>query len=277
MKVLKLLNVVAIAALTGCTFLQAAGLNVDLDQASAALATGAVKASAAQLPIGLDEERAYGGAIAVKIVQKYGGLDADTKRQQYVQRVGQAVAAFGARPELAYHFGVLNSDAVQALSAPGGYVFVTRGALKKMRSEAELAGVLSHEVAHIGAKHALGIIQNVKSRQAVTDAAADAWRGAAAFQGVIGKFLDDYLEQGFPKDTEFEADRLGTDTIARVGWAPGGLRDFLQVLAADEAGATDAFYKTHPKTADRVAKLDPVVAALGTGQTNQARFQAAIQ
>ncbi len=266
----------AALALAGCTFLQAAGLNLDVDQARQALATGAVKATAAQLPIGLEEERAYGGAIAVKIVQKYGGLDGNAARGQYVQRVGQAVAAYSARPELDYHFGVLNSDAVQAMSAPGGYVFVTRGALLKMRNEAELAGVLAHEVAHIGAKHALGIIQNVKSRQAMSDAAADAWKGAAAFNGVIGKFLDDYLEQGLPKDTEFEADRLGTETLARVGWAPGGLRDFLQLLAAAESGG-DAFYKTHPKTADRVAKLEPIVAALGSGETLEARFRAALQ
>ncbi len=267
----------AVLTLAGCTFLTAAGLNLDVDQAKSALVTGAVKAGAAQLPIGLEEERAYGGAIAVKIVQKYGGLDEEPKRLQYVLRVGQAVAAYSARPALDYHFAVLNSDSVQALSAPGGYVFVTRGALKKMHSEAQLAGVLAHEVAHIAAKHALGIIQNVKSRQAMTDAAADAWKGAAAFQGVIGKFLDDYLEQGLPQDTEFEADRLGTETLARVGWAPAGLRDFLKTLAADEASATgDAFYKTHPKTADRVTKLDVQVSGLGDGVTNEARFQAAI-
>lgn len=274
----RMLTVVTALALGGCTFLNAAGLNLDVDKASSALVTGAVKAGAAQLPIGLEEERAYGGAIAVKIVQKYGGLDEAPVRLQYLLRVGQAVAAYSARPELDYHFAVLNSDAVQALSAPGGYVFVTRGALKKMHSEAELAGVLAHEVAHIGAKHALGIIQNVKSRQAMTDAAADAWKGAAAFQGVIGKFLDDYLEQGLPQDTEFEADRLGTDTLARVGWAPAGLRDFLKTLAADEGSANgDAFYKTHPKTADRVAKLDGQVATLGGGAANEARFLAAMQ
>lgn len=264
--------------LGGCSYLQAAGLDVNMEQAKTALVTGAVKATASQLPIGLDEERAYGGAIAVKIVAKYGGIDEAPKRAAYVQTVGQAVAAFSGRPELDYHFAVLNSDAVQALSAPGGYVFVTRGALKQMHNEAELAGVLAHEVAHISAKHALAIIQNVKSRQAMTDAAADAWKGAAAFNGVIGKFLDDYLEQGLPQDTEFEADKLGTQTLARVGWAPGGLRDFLKGLAAAQASASgEAFYKTHPKTDDRVAKLDALVAELGAGVTNEARFLAAQQ
>jgi predicted Zn-dependent protease len=263
--------------LLGCgTIMQATGF--DPDQAKQAFATGAVKAAAAQLPIGLEEERAYGGAIAVKIVQKYGGLDENPRHVHYLMRVGQAVAAFSARPELEYHFAVLNSDAVQALSAPGGYVFVTRGALKKMQNEAQLAGVLAHEVAHITAKHALGIIQNVKSRQAMTDAAADAWKGAAAFNEVIGKFLDDYLEQGLPQDTEFAADKLGTDLLARVGWAPAGLRDFLQILATDEANAPgDAFYKTHPKTADRVEKLTAQVTTLGGGVSNDVRFHAAIQ
>lgn len=274
---MKRLKWLALVALTGCSLLNAAGLNVDSDQVQGALVKGAVKATAAQLPIGPEEELAYGGAIAVQIMQKYGGLDGTAARATYVQTVGQAVAAYSTRPELDYHFAVLNSDAVQALSAPGGYVFVTRGALLKMRNESELAGVLAHEIGHIAAKHALGIIQNVKSRQAMTDAAADAWKGAAAFSGVIGKFLDDYLEKGLPQETEFEADQLGTQNLARVGWAPGGLRDFLQVLASLEAqSANDAFYKTHPKTADRVAKLDALVATLGTGEANQARFAAAM-
>ena len=262
--------------LAGCSFLQAAGLNVD--DAGRSLARGAVQAGAAQLPIGLEEEMAYGGAIAVQIVQKYGGLDETPGQWQYVQQLGQAVAAFSTRADLDYHFAVLDSDAVQAVSAPGGYVFVTRGALAKMHSEAELAGVLAHEVAHIAARHALTIIQNVKSRQALTDAAADAWKSAAVFQGVIGKFLDEYLEQGLPKESEFEADRLGSETLARLGLSPAGLRDVLRQLAADEAASGhDAFYRTHPRTADRLSRLDALLPSLGDGPTNQARFAAAMQ
>ena len=269
---------VASAAGPGCGSLASLAEHPSLQGAAGALASGGVRAGAAALPIGLDEELSYGGAIAIQIVQRYGGLYEDPKAVEYVVSVGDAVAIHSTRPELAYHFAILDTDDVNALSAPGGYIFVTRGALAKMKDEAELAGVLGHEIGHVCAKHALDIIRKMKAAEQMASAAADAWKEAAVFSGIVDKYVLEYLEQGLPKDTEFEADRIGAEMLARIGWRPAGLRDFLARMAADEAKAPhSAFVKTHPKTADRVAALDKALVGVDArGQANAERFQAAL-
>ena len=242
-----------------------------------ALAVGGVRAAGHQLPISEEEELAYGGAIAVMVVQKYGGVVEDEALLRYVALVGNAVASVSDRPKLRYHFAVLDSDQVNALAAPGGYIFITRGALALMKSEAELAGVLAHEVGHVTAKHALKIIQNLKSARAVTNAAASAWKDAAAFSAVADGFIADFLEKGLPKDTEFEADLIGTRLIAQVGYHPRGLRDFLKTMAdAHKATPHSKFAATHPDTGRRLSLIDAELKQLGglDGPRNAERFVA---
>lgn len=244
------------------------------------LLQGGVRAGAsALLPIGREEEKAYGGAIAVMIVQRYGGLYEEPTLTRYVQLVGNAVALHAQRPDLDWHFGVLDSEAVNALSAPGGYVFVTRGALRKMRDEAELAGVLAHEIGHVDAGHALADIRKLKAQGQMAQAAADAWKDMGPFSHLLDRFLAGYLDHGLAPEAEFQADQLGTELLARVGWHPTGLRTFLQRMAEAEVAGDAAFYKTHPKTSERVARLDKQIAALRdpSGATMPERFQTAAQ
>lgn len=267
------------------TLLQAGGCGAIMDNiaersALGALATGSVRAAGSQLPIGLEEERAYGGAIAVMVVQKYGGIVEDEALLRYVALVGNVVASVSDRPELKYHFGVLDSDQVNAMAAPGGYIFITRGALMKMNSEAELAGVLAHEVGHVTARHALTIIQNLKSASAMTNAAASAWKDGAAFSSIVDGFITDFLEKGLPKDTEYEADIIGTKLLARVGYHPAGLREFLTVMEhMHKATAESKFSATHPDTGKRLALLDAQLKKLGdlSGPRNAERFAAHVK
>jgi len=261
--------------LTGCSMItQVVGSTAGV---TGVLVNGGVKAGAAQLPLTDKEELAYGGAIAVMIVQKYGGIDENPALALYVNTVGQALAMYSSRPTLAFHFAVLNSDDVNALSAPGGYVFITRGAVKAMKNEAELAGVLAHEISHITAAHAVSILKNLKSKAALVDAAAEAWEGADVFKGLMNQYLNDYLTKGLPKDTEFEADKLGTQLISHVGWRADGLRSFLHVITQHEKAAVkpSALHDTHPDTLERVNKLDAVIAHLPKGGVDlEKRFAA---
>ncbi len=238
--------------------------NASLGKSADAVVRAAPRAMAAQLPVGEEEERAMGGAIAVMIVQRYGGLVADPALTRYVGLVGNAVASVSSRPLLKWHFGVLASDQVNAVSAPGGYVFVTRGALAKMRSEAELAGVLAHEVAHVTERHAVKILRNLKSANAVKSGVKSTLgaAGRAAFSKVIDGFLNDYLTKGLPKSTEFAADAVAVGLLARVGYATTGLRSFLTTMAAG-AASKQAFYATHPDTSDRVRRLDTAIQRAG--------------
>src|SRR5688572_5332439 len=132
------------------------------------------------LQIAYDEEVALGGAVAVNVVGGHGGLmigDKGTPEYEltrYVNMVGKNLAAQSTRPTLDWTFGVLNSDEFNAFAAPGGYVFVTSGLLKQVENEAQLAGVLGHEIAHITGRHALTVYSSVKANQCQTALAADA-------------------------------------------------------------------------------------------------------
>lgn len=253
-------GVVACAQLAGCGWVSDQIMKAN---PAVALAAGGAKAAASKAPIGLEEERAYGGAIAIKVVQKYGGLVEDAAIVKYVGLVGNVVAAFSDRPTIKYYFGVLKSEGVNAVSAPGGYVFITMGALRRMKSEAELAGVLAHEVGHITARHALEIIKNLKAKSAMVSAAATTMDNADFFKDIVNAFLNDFLERGLPKETEFEADGVGTSLLMKAGYDAGGLRDFLAGMAHPKADHKDPFYDTHPDTSERVGRIDEQVKKAG--------------
>jgi len=124
---------------------------------------GAGSALSGLLPIGAREERAIGGALASQVVARYGGLVRNRSLLRYVNLVGKAVAMTSDRPEIDYTFGVLNNNKVNAFAAPGGYVFVTKGLLRRVQSEAELACVLGHEIAHVTKKHILNVIRRSRA------------------------------------------------------------------------------------------------------------------
>lgn len=213
----------------------------------------------AMKPIGFEEEKSIGGAVAVMAVTRFGGLDPDQNAQRYVATVGSAVAAYSDRAAIPYHFAVLASKEPNAFACPGGYVFVTRGLLDLVKDEAELAGVLGHEIAHVSEKHALKIIRRSKliaGTAEVTAAALDA--DPKMFDALVNETAKRIFETGLDKDKEMDADRIGTDYARRLGYDANGLRDFLKTLGAASTGAAGV-KKTHPPTKERVETLDRVV------------------
>jgi predicted Zn-dependent protease len=199
----------------------------------------------------------------------------DAKLQKYVNQVGAWVASQSERPDLPWHFGVIQSDDVNAFAAPGGYIFVTLGLYRLLQNEADLAGVLGHEVGHVIRKHHLKILQqsqlveagsNILSRQVGND----------KLQNLIGSGAE-IVARGLDKDAEFEADRIGVVLATRAGYDAYGLPGVLQQIghfaAADNSVAL--LFKTHPLPDDRLNKLD---SAMGErfdsikGQTLEKRF-----
>lgn len=184
----------------------------------------------------------------------------DDKLQAYVNRLGLWLALQTERADLSWHFGVLDSDSVNAFAAPGGYVFITRGLLLHMRSEAELAGVLAHEIAHVLKRHHLQAIQKNAQAGVMADlasmAADNARRGDLA-QKAISTGTELYA-RGLDKDDEFEADRMGVVIAARAGYDPFGLPALLQTLEAmnPQDSAVALMFKTHPAPAQRLQLLD---------------------
>ncbi len=180
----------------------------------------------------------------------------DAKLQKYVNQVGEWVASQSERPDLPWHFGVIQSDDVNAFAAPGGYVFVTLGLYKLLQNEADLAGVLGHEIGHVIRKHHLKILQQSK----LVDAGSRALSkqvGSDKLQQLIGSGAE-IVARSLDKDAEFEADRIGVVLATRAGYDAYGLPSVLQQIGhfAKDDGSIALLFKTHPHPDDRVAKLD---------------------
>jgi beta-barrel assembly-enhancing protease len=129
------------------------------------------KAQQATAPFAVQEEQEIGREVAVKFVAYY-HVYKDDALAQYVSLVGADIAAQQERQDISYHFAVLDSEDINAFSAPGGYVFVTRGALALCQDESELAGVLAHEVGHVAGKHVLNVLERDKTLRAGENEAA---------------------------------------------------------------------------------------------------------
>ena len=181
----------------------------------------------------------------------------DARLQKYVNQVGTWVASQSERPDLPWHFGVIQSEDVNAFAAPGGYIFVTLGLYRLLQNEADLAGVLGHEVGHVIRKHHLKILQQSKLVDLGSKAFANQVGGNDKVQQLIGSGAE-IVARGLDKDAEFEADRIGVVLATRAGYDAFGLPSVLQQIGhfAKDEGSVALLFKTHPHPDDRLAKLD---------------------
>ena len=207
-----------------------------------------------------EDEIALGAREHQKIVPAFGGVYEDAELAAYVTSVGNFLARTSELPNLSFTFTVLDSPIVNAFALPGGYVYVTRGLLALAQDEAEMAGVLAHEIGHVTARHSAE-----RYGQAMTASILQAGAGilfgntAASAAGTVGGLA----LRSYSRDQEFEADLLGIRYISRAGYDTQAMASFLERLQADsrlravmagEPGKADEFniLQTHPRTADRV-------------------------
>ncbi|HUQ24171.1 MAG TPA: M48 family metalloprotease [Burkholderiales bacterium] len=186
-------------------------------------------------------------------------LAKDENLQRYVNRVGRWLALQTERPDLPWQFGVLEAPQLNAFAVPGGTIFVTRGLVERMKSEAELAGVLAHEISHVLRKHHLKAIQKGAQTALAGDALNQALRNQRAdVREKLVSFGSEMYTRGLDKGDELEADRIGVVIAARAGYDSYGLPAVLQTLQAMNAqdSGLALMFKTHPAPAERLAALD---------------------
>ena len=182
----------------------------------------------------------------------------DPEVQSYVNRIGRWLAMQTERADLPWTFAVIDTDTVNAFAAPGGYVFVTRGLFLMLRNEAELAGVMGHEISHVLRRHHLVALEKQMRASLATDVTSMLVDyDSETVSALIGAGMQLYAK-GLDREDEFEADRMGVVVAARSGYDAYGLPAMLMTL--DSRGASDqnlAFlFSTHPPTVDRLAHLD---------------------
>jgi predicted Zn-dependent protease len=213
--------------------------------------------------VGSGQEKSIGLREHPKILSQFGGVYDDHRLSGYVASIGGRLAAATETPGLGFTFTLLNSPVVNAFALPGGYVYITRGLMALAQDEAELAGVLGHEIGHVVARHsAQRMSQTLLAQLGV--GLLGALAGGPTSQlagGVAGLYLKSYS-----RDQEFEADTLGVRYMNRVGYDANAMASFLQGLRANtqlqakiegrSPGDIDAFDigATHPRTVERVQR-----------------------
>jgi len=212
----------------------------------------------------IEAEILFGRELSARILGNYRLVD-DEKINRYVNLVGKAVALHGGRPEIIYRFGVLDSDEINAFAAPGGYVFITRGALMKMDNEAQLAAVLAHEIAHIEKKHVVREL-NIRGKE---DSGAGGIvslveGGTGSLKVVLEQALDDaaniLMNRGYKIKDEIEADRVGILLASVAGYNPSALKEFLNNVKSFEK--EDKTYKgEHPIFEVRMREINKTLEA----------------
>jgi len=227
-----------------------------IDGKTANIARQSVNAYKALQPIEYEEEKTIGSTLAVEVFNRFEGAHDDPKLLKYVNLVGQAVARVSDRPDIDYYFAIVNSQAPNAFATPGGYVFVSIGLLRMIQNEAQLAGVLGHEIAHITHKHALGTIQRSKQLQGVGALTMSVMeKDPAQFSQLIDQVSDLLFTHGLDKNLEFEADQMGLEYAVRAGYYPTGLKDFLKILGNSQELQRSTILSTHPSARQRYRLL----------------------
>jgi predicted Zn-dependent protease len=198
------------------------------------------------------------------------GAYEDQELQKYVSDLGMRLARLSERPNLPWQFTVVDQPAINAFAVPGGFIYVTRGILPFLADEAELAGVLGHEIGHVTARHSaqqytrsLGGMIGLTALGAFVPAARPFGQLSESALGVL------FLKYG--RDDELQSDQLGARYSVNGGWDPAGVPGMLSTLgrldeAAGERKGIPNFLSTHPEPLSRVKEIEPLIQQLKAGR-----------
>ena len=255
------------------TAIAASPVSAQLGQIGKGLAIAKKAQDLRDLQMTDQEEQELGAAVSERIRTRY-GVAQDAAVHRYLALVGGALAQGSTRPALPWAFVVLDTDGVNAFAAPGGYVHITRGALALIKNEAELAGVLAHEIVHVTEKHTIRAIQKSK---AVQMGAAETLSGSAGLmERAVTATYDNIVERGFGRAEENESDEKGIALANKTGYAPQGLGSFLVTLKERNKASTEkrGLFASHPEMQDRLDRLTKQISSqkLAATATLQPRY-----
>ncbi len=212
------------------------------------------------------------------------GISQDRRLNEYVNRVGQEVAARSHRPQMPYSFSPVNAAYINAYAFPGGTIAATRGILAELNNEAELAALLGHEIGHVNARHtAQQLSKTVFAQMAMAGlsmaTSAAGYGGANSALQSLGGLGASALLAHYSRDNEREADALGMQYMAQTGYNPEGMAELMELLIRNsqrEPNALEAMFSTHPMSSERLANTRNAIASQYSNQqglaTNRERY-----
>lgn len=210
----------------------------------------------------IEEEVTFGREISARILGRIPLYD-NNELTKYINTLGKALAENSSRSDIDFHFAVLDTEEINAYSAPGGYVFVTKGALKYVKDEAELAGIIAHEIAHITERH---IVKELGIKGIEEDPVAGFARfigggtdvAKVAFTQAVDKALDILFKNGYRRENEIQSDGIAAIICAMTNYDPKGLVRYLdRIKDIDEKKARVG--KTHPVYEKRILDLEEFI------------------
>jgi len=215
-----------------------------------------------------EQEYYIGRSVAAYILTKYKPLKHKRSRD-YVNVMGKALALASDRPETfgGYHFLVLDTDEINALSAPGGFIFVSKGLLRCCATEDAMAAVLAHEIGHVQRQHGLQTIQETRISDGATSlalAGTSTFSGGKlkaltkTFDGTIKDITTTMIDSGYSRAFEDEADQDAVTIMERVGYDPNYIIDMLVTMKAKLVPDDKGFGKTHPSPQDRIEHVEDI-------------------
>lgn len=226
-----------------------------------------------------EQEVGIGKSVDAEVRKQYKPLP-DSAWQAYLAEVGEKIVKVCDRPNLEYHFTVIESDQINAFATPGGYVFFYTGILRMMDNEAEMAAVMAHEISHVVGRHSVKHLQL-------------AYGGALGLQLVLGnqanKVAGDIVSSvmglaltGYGRSHELEADKFGVFYMQKAGYNPNAAKTMFEKLSQLSAGGKQGFFEslsaTHPDTQERISRVDAEIAGLPRSvdklPINESRYKA---
>lgn len=237
-----------------------------------------------------EQEYWLGRSVGAMILGNYKPYP-DERANQYVNLLGRSLAAASSMPETfaGYRFLILDSDDINALAAPGGFIFITKGLIRCCPHEEALAAVLAHEIGHIEKRHGVQAIKQARIQNALTSLAMQSLKDQAGqelsqlvsnFEGSITDVFNALVVAGYSRQAEAEADLAAMELLAHVGYPPSGMVDMLLAMEERLNPARKDFSHTHPSPVERYKYIKQHVPftyqPVQSLPARQARFQAAL-
>ncbi|MEN6385562.1 MAG: M48 family metallopeptidase [Phycisphaerales bacterium] len=199
-----------------------------------------------------EEEKKMGLDYSKEVEKELGASFKDEQLQSYINSVGQKIAAVSHVPDYGFNYKAIDSNTVNAFAIPGGYIYITTGLLAQLNSEAQMAGVLAHETAHVTARHiANQITRSTLINIGLTAASYKVPTGGVKIAGIVAQLES----MSFSRSQEKQADEVGLGYLVKAGYTPNGMVETMEVLERQSQSRSIEFFSTHPNPENRVALL----------------------
>ncbi|HSV26620.1 MAG TPA: M48 family metallopeptidase, partial [Sedimentisphaerales bacterium] len=204
----------------------------------------------------VSDDITLGQKYAPEVEKQLGGAIPNQELQNYINSVGQRVAAVAHTPQFTYRFVAVNDKMMNAFALPGGHIFITRGLLAKLTTEAQLAAVLAHEVAHVAARHSTHQMSRQIGLEILLGAASRGGAGEGAM--TVASLAGQLITLRYSRGQEKEADIGGIDLMIAAGYSPWGMAETMKMIEAHSAGSVE-WLSRHPSPGNRVGYITETI------------------